>query len=88
MITQVKEQTAFRFDKDLTIRMKMRAALQRKSVNQYVTELVEADLLSAEVFPSVDTTPGEDVLRYAGILPIPTEKEIAEDDRLARIWAK
>lgn len=83
-------QTAFRFEETTIMLMKQRAKNKRKSLNAYVTELIEADLRSASVLPPV-TLPArldDDILALAGSIRIPDASELAEDERLSRIWER
>lgn len=83
-----KEQTAFRFDKDLLSSMKMRAKSQNRSLNNYITSLVMEDLKSSGQLPKV-TVPAEldpDIAAFSGILSAPDTSLLEEDERLAAIW--
>lgn len=86
----IKEQTAFRFDTDFLLRMKRRAKLQGKSVNRYVTELIERDLLEAEMFPRavLSDSDVDEVKSFAGRMEFPSADELEQDERLERIWKR
>jgi len=84
----VKEQTAFRFDRDLLVSMKLRAKSLGRSLNSYITFLIMEDLKSSLSFPRV-SLPDDmdtDVKRLAGIMDCPTDADLAKDERLAAIW--
>jgi len=89
MYVMAKTQTAFRFDEEMLEAMKKRALSLNKSLNRYVTDLVNNDLSESFIFPKVkmsDIEMGKDSMY--GILPIPTDKEIEEDPRLEWIWKR
>lgn len=85
-----KEQTAFRFDSQLLQRMKIRAKQQGKSVNKYVSDLIERDLMESETFPCAVLTEADlaFVKQFAGKMTCPTEEELQADPRLERIWKR
>jgi len=49
-VSTIKEQTAFRFEPELLVRMKKAAKMRKKSLNQYVTEIIEKDLSNIIIF--------------------------------------
>ena len=78
-------QTAFRLEEPLLNRLKRKASLQNKSLNSYVEELLRADVRDEPQYPEV-SFPIPHSARVSGmidILPAFTEKELAEDDKLA-----
>lgn len=86
----VKEQTAFRIDKDLLQSMKIRAKSMGKSLNAYVCGLAMEDIKKSMVLPKV-TIPDvldEEVASMSGILPLPDEEEIKSDPRFEAIWSR
>ena len=86
--TYTKEQTAFRFDKDILASMKARAASLGRSLNNYVNHLVMEDLKSSMQLPKVSVADelDADVAKFAGIMASPTEDDLKNDERLAAIW--
>lgn len=83
-------QTAFRLDESMVKLMKQRARYKRQSLNSYVSELIAADLRNASVLPSV-VLPDEldaDIARLAGSIRVPSAEDLANDDRLRRIWER
>lgn len=70
--------------------MKQRAKAKRLSLNAYVTELIEADLRNASVLPPVvlPAVLDEDILGLEGSMPVPDAAELANDERLSRIWER
>lgn len=88
MNAAAKEQTAFRFEPSLILSMKSRARSLGKSVNSYVTELIEKDLNGIHALPKV-ALPAEldDVVeKYAGCVSAPSQESLENDERLERIW--
>lgn len=83
-----KEQTAFRFDKDLLESMKMRARKLNKSLNGYITYLVMNDLKASRELPkiSLPDTLDSSISRFCGIIPTPDATMLDADERLADIW--
>ncbi len=83
-----KEQTAFRFDKDLLESMKMRARNLNKSLNGYITYLVMNDLKASRELPkvSLDGTLDPNISRFCGIISTPDTEMLETDERLADIW--
>lgn len=89
MRAAIKEQTAFRFDTELIVLMKTRARGLGKSVNAYVTDLIESDLLhSKDSLPKVKLppVPDSDILKYQGVMSAIKAADIQDDDRFQRIW--
>lgn len=89
-VSTIKEQTAFRFEPELLARMKKAAKMRKKSLNQYVTEIIEKDLELSSVFPAVVLTSEqiEFAARFAGKMSIPSREELSSDERLSRIWTR
>ena len=59
--------------------------------HQYITMLVEKDILEEGLFPKVDLSQIDDevVERYAGIIKVfPTQQDLDNDERLAMIWKR
>lgn len=83
-----KEQTAFRFDKDLLESMKMRARNLNKTLNGYVTFLVMNDLKTSRELPKISLPDAlsPDISRFCGIISTPDATMLDADERLADIW--
>lgn len=83
-------QTAFRLEEPLLNRLKKKASLQNKSLNSYVEALLRADVRDEPQYPEVSfpIPRSERVSDMLDILPAFSEKELAEDDRLAYILGK
>lgn len=90
MNAAVKEQTAFRFEPELIQMMKSRARGLGKSLNAYVTGLIEKDLEEMHHLPEVTLTEQLDdiVAKYAGCARIPSQEELDGDERMERIWKR
>lgn len=87
-VASTKEQTAFRFDKDLLSTMKSRAKGMGKTLNGYVNHLIIQDLKNSMTLPEISISDelDPDVERFAGILSAPSEEDLKSDERLAAIW--
>lgn len=87
-VASAKEQTAFRFDKDLLSTMKSRAKGMGKTLNGYVNHLIIQDLKSSMTLPEIFVSDDldSDIERFAGIIPTPSETDLKNDERLAAIW--
>lgn len=88
MIPVPKEQTVFRFDPEMLVRMKRRAKSLNVSLNRYVTQLISEDLIEAGQFPAVslDEVENDIIMEYAGSFRLPSQNELANDERLSAIW--
>ena len=76
--TTAKEQTAFRFEKELLASMKQRAKSQGRSLNSYVSFLVMEDLKRSRTLPRVSLSEelSPEVARFSGILEEPSAGEL------------
>lgn len=83
-------QTAFRLDESMIKLMKQRARQRKQSVNAYVAELISNDLKTSLTLPKVQIPSclDEDVEKLAGVLGVPSEYDLENDDRLRRIWER
>ena len=90
METTRRIQTAFRLDESLLNRAKKKASRQNKSLNSYVEALLKADVRSEPQYPEVSfpIPHSTRVSSMLDILPTFTEKDLAEDDKLAYILGK
>lgn len=85
-----KEQTAFRFDKDLLAMMKIRAKSLGRSLNNYVCFLVTQDLKESMTLPrvSIPAQLDPEVGKLAGIMEAPSDAALEDDERLSEIWSR
>ena len=90
MITGTLKQTAFKFDKELILLMKARAKSLGKSVNRYVTGLVEKDLAESGILPKVDISllDVSEIDSMCGILSEPDIETLNNDPRALAIWER
>lgn len=85
-ITRV--QTVIRFREDVLNRARYKAKQQNMSLNAYLEHVVEE-----AVKPQIPKLPKDfkiipAVERLSGIMPAPTQEQLAADDRLAYIYNK
>lgn len=85
-ITRV--QTVIRFREDVLNRARYKAKQQSMSLNAYLEHVVEE-----AVKPQIPKLPKDSkiipaVERLSGIMPAPTQEQLAADDRLAYIYNK
>jgi len=90
MRTNIKEQTAFRFDSELVFRMKKAAKLKKLSLNQYVTDLITRDLEENNILPTAVLSDIQTSIAslYAGKMSIPDADSLSSDERLEHIWSR
>ena len=83
-------QTAFRLEEPLLDRLKRKASLQDKSLNSYVEALLKADVRDDPQYPEVSfpIPHSARVSSMLDILPAFTDRDLAEDDKLAYILGK
>lgn len=86
MEIQTRKQTGIRLPEGLINRIKKKARSNGVSFNAYVEQVLENDM--REDIPHIDkNAPLEPwVLSMAGIVTTPTQKELEEDPRLAKIF--
>ena len=84
-------QTIYGCDTALYTKIRKRSADLGMGPHQYITMLVEKDILEEGLFPKVDLSQIDDevVERYAGIIKVfPTQQDLDNDERLAMIWKR
>lgn len=91
MAATPKEQLLLRFDPEVITRLKMRAKILNRSLNSHMLALALKDLQEAQEFPKViiPDIPDKDLLTMAGKgNNLPSEKELAADEKLAALWRR
>ena len=91
MAATPKEQLLLRFDPEVISRLKMRAKILNRSLNSHMLALALKDLQEAQEFPKViiSDIPDKDLLTMAGKGDnLPSEKELAADEKLAALWRR
>ena len=84
-------QVALRIDSTTLKLLKARAKMQNRSFNNYILCLCQKDLNEAGIFPKValEEIADDDIRRMAGDgTKAPSQKELAEDERLREIWKR
>ncbi len=88
METVTRAQTVIRFREDILNRARYKAKQQNMSLNAYLEHVVEE-----AVKPQIPKLPKDfkikpAIERLSGIMPAPTQEQLAADDRLAYIYNK
>lgn len=91
MAATPKEQLLLRFDPEIISRLKMRAKILNRSLNNHMLALALKDLQEIQDFPKVTIPdiPDKDLLLMAGEgKHLPSEEELAADEKLAALWRR
>ena len=91
MAATPKEQLLLRFDPEIISRLKMRAKILNRSLNSHMLALALKDLQEIQDFPKVTIPdiPDKDLLLMAGEgKHLPSEEELAADEKLAALWKR
>lgn len=88
METITRTQTVIRFREDVLNRARYKAKQNNMSLNAYLEHVVED-----AVKPQIPKLPKDfkispAVERFSGIMPAPTQEQLAADDRLAYLYNK
>lgn len=88
METIARIQTVIRFREDILNRARFKAKQKNMSLNAYLEEVV-----TQAVKPRIPKLPKDfkidpDIARFSGLMPTPTQEQLAADDRLAYIYNK
>ena len=82
-------QTAFRFPPELVARIKREAKRNKKSVNAFVTEILDRRTkLEWPVLPKDYSATADELFTCQGQIPSPTEEMLKTDPKLAYLWNK